>query len=181
MSVSRIANRYATPLLELAGEQNQLDEVREDIRLFEGVLESNRDFLLMLQSPIISNRKKATILDEVFKGKVSELTAQFFQLVARKNRERFLPDIAREFVKLYNNKLGFQEAKLTTATAIDAPLKAAFEKLVSDITGKKPILREEVDPTMIGGYALKLGDRQLDETVLSQLNDLKLKFQKETI
>ena len=77
--------------------------------------------------------------------------------------------------------MGFQEATVTTPIAIDDKERKAFEKLVADITGKKPLLSEKVDPELIGGYRLSLGDRQIDESISGQLKDLKLKFQKETI
>ena len=57
-------------------------------------------------------------------------------------------------------------------------MKKAFEKLAKDITGKDPILNEKVDPSIVGGYVLKVGDRQIDDSVSGQLKELKLKFSK---
>lgn len=181
MSISRIAVRYAKPLLELAEERKALDAVKADMQAFTELCKANRDFVSMLKSPIISNLKKATILKKVFDGKVDALTSTFFDIVARKNREQYLPEIAKEFVVLYNNKMGYQEATVTTTVALDDKLRKTFETLVTDVTGKQPILNEKIDPELVGGYVLKLGDRQIDESISGQLKDLKLKFQKETI
>lgn len=180
MSISRIAVRYATPLLELAEERKVTEAVKEDMVSFDTLCESSHDFVLMLKSPIIQHLKKAEILKKVFDGKVNELTASFLDVVAKKNRAKYLPEIAKEFIALYNKKMGYQEAKVTTAVALDADLKTAFEKLVADISGKKPLLSEHVNPELVGGYTLQLGDQQLDESIRGQLKDLQLKFQKET-
>ncbi len=181
MSITRIAVRYAKPLLELADEKGSLQTVKKDMEGFAELCQTNRDFVLMLKSPIITNLKKAQILQTIFQNKVGELTSAFFDIVTRKNRERYLPEIAKEFITLYNEKMGFQQATVTTAIALDEQQKSTFEKLVSEISGKKPLLTESVDPGLIGGYRLSLGDRQIDESISGQLKDLKLKFQKETI
>ncbi|WP_258103094.1 ATP synthase F1 subunit delta [Marinoscillum sp. MHG1-6] len=181
MSTTKIAIRYAKPLLELAEEQGKLENVFSDINGFLAICKSNRDFILMLKSPIIPHLKKADILDKIFKGKVTDLTASFLQIIARKNRESLLPDIASKFIQLYNNKKGIQEAVVTTSVAIDAKTRKAFEKLIADVTGKKPSIVEKVDPEIIGGFVVKLGDQQIDDSIKGKLKDLELKFQKEKV
>lgn len=180
MSISRIAIRYSKPLLALAEEQKVLETVKADMLNFNDLCKTNKDFVLMLKSPIIPHLRKAEILRKIFGGKVAPLTSTFLDIVARKNREQFLPEIAEEFIALYNVKMGFQEATVTTTVALDKEMKASFEKLVADITGKKPLLKEKVNPDLIGGYVLKLADKQIDESISGQLKDLKLKFQNET-
>lgn len=181
MSITRIAARYAKPLLELAEEKKVTEAVKADMVNFTSLCEGNREFVLMLKSPIITNLKKAEILKAIFENKVNPLTSAFFDIVTRKNREKYLPEIAVEFVVLYNAHMGFQEATVTTPIKLDAGMRKTFEELVTRVSGKKPLLREKVDPELVGGYILKLGDEQIDESISGHLNDLKLKFQKETI
>ncbi len=178
MSTSRIALRYAKPLLELAVEKKVLDEVKKDMDGFSTVCSENRSFVAMLESPIIAHLKKAEILEKIFKGKVHELTLSVFAIIARKNREAILPHVARQFSKLYNEKMGFQEAKVTTTFPLDKELRSKIEKIISDVTGKKPLLTEKVDPEIVGGYVLELGDRQIDESVYGQLKELSLRFKR---
>ncbi len=181
MSTTRIAARYAKPLLELADSMKVTEAVKDDMINFSKLCADNREFALMLKSPIIKHLKKAEILKKVFDKKVNKLTSTFFDTVARKNREKFLPEIAEQFVVLYNDKMGFQEATVTTTIKLDAAMRKTFEKLVTDITGRKPILKEKLNSELVGGYLLQLGDQQIDESISGQLKDLKLKFQKETI
>ena len=178
MSVGRIAIRYATPIIELAEEKKLLDKVKADMESFVSVCSENRDFSLMLKSPIIPHQRKADILKKVFGGKVNDLTLQAFEIITRKNREDLLENIAEEFLHLYNVKMGLEEVSVTTSFELDAGMRKAFEKLAKDVTGKDPILKEKVDPEILGGYILKLGDRQIDESVSGQLKELKLKFSK---
>ncbi len=178
MSVGRIAIRYATPIIELAEEKKILDKVKTDMESFLNVCEENRDFALMLKSPIIPHQRKADILKKIFEGKVDDLTLQAFDIVTRKNREDLLENIAEEFLHLYNVKKGLAEVSVTTSIKLDADMRKAFERLAKEVTGKDPILKEVVDPEIVGGYILKLGDRQIDESVSGQLKELKLKFSK---
>lgn len=178
MSVSRIAVRYATPILELAEEKNVLDNVKEDMESFINVCEESKDFALMLKSPIIPHQRKAEILKKIFTGKVNELTLLAFDLITRKSRENILEAIAEEFLHLYNVKKGLAEVSITTSIELDEEMRKAFEKLAKEITGMKPLLSEKVDPEIIGGYILKVGDRQLDDSVSGELKELKLKFSK---
>lgn len=181
MPINRVAVRYARPLLELADERKVLDKVKEDILNFTHLCDTNREFVLMLKSPIISHLKKATILKAIFDGKVNDITATFFDVVARKNRENLLPDIASEFARLYNEKMGFQEATVTTTIALDSSMRKAFEKLVTEVTGKKAKLEEKINPELVGGYVLQFGDQQIDESISGHLKDLQLRFQKERV
>lgn len=178
MSAGRIAVRYATPILELAEEKKILDAVKADMESFKTVCEESKDFSLMLKSPIISHLKKADILKKVFSGKVNDLTLQAFEIITKKKRERLLENIAEEFLHLYNIKKGLAEVSVTTSIELDAEMKKAFEKLAKEITGKEPLLKEKVNPDIVGGYILKVGDRQIDDSVSGQLKELKLKFSK---
>lgn len=179
MSISRIALRYSRPLLSLAEDRGVLSAVKDDMANLKELCKSNRDFVLMLRSPVISNFRKADILKKMFGNRVDPLTGMFLDLVARKNRARYLPEIVDEFIVLYNAKMGRQKATVATAFALDGNMRSSFEKLVEKLTGKKPLLKEEVNTGIIGGYVLKFGDRQLDESIRGQLGRLKLKFQKE--
>lgn len=176
MSAGRIAIRYARPLLELAEEKKILDQVKADMISFKAICESDRQFVNMLRSPIIAHLKKADILRKIFKGKVSDLTLSVFDLIARKNRESVLPNLASEFLTLYNERMGIQPATVTTTIPLDGGMKKSIEKLVADASGKKPELKEKINSDIVGGFVLQLGDKQIDESISGKLNELKIKF-----
>ena len=176
MSHTRIASRYAKPLLELATEKGSLEAVAHDMNEFSTLCNSNREFVLMLKNPIVGHLKKLAILKKIFTGKVNELTLSIFDIISRKNREQYLPEIAQEFHRQYNVQMGIVEASITTVVPLSAELRKEIDSLVEKITGKKVELTEKIDETIIGGFVLKIGDRQIDDSVSSKLNELKLKF-----
>ncbi|MDH5367378.1 MAG: ATP synthase F1 subunit delta [Cyclobacteriaceae bacterium] len=177
MSDFRAASRYAKSLLELADEKGVLEEVQKDMLLLSSVCKTNRDFSLMLINPIVKHRKKREILEAIFKGKVNKVTISIFDIITRKNREAILPSIATEFNKQYNIKKGIEVAKVITTVPLDAKLKKEFENIVSKISKSKTVqLEEVVDKNIIGGFVLKLGDRQIDDSIKTKLNELKVKF-----
>lgn len=179
MSDVRVASRYAKSLLELADEQGEIEEVNKDMILLDTVCNENHDFTLVLKNPIVNNDKKRAILEAIFKGKVSHLTMAIFDIITRKNRESILPAIAREFHHQYNVYKSIEEATVTTAVKIDKDLRASFEKIVKQISDRKEVeLEEIIDEKIIGGYVLKVGDRQLDDSIKSKIKELELKFSK---
>jgi len=174
---SRAASRYVKSLLGLAVEKNALEAVYQDMLLFTKVCEENRAFELMLKNPIIKHSKKREILEKIFKGKVHALTMAIFDILTKKNREPILPSIAREFHNAYNIYKGIGRAYITTAVPLDSELRSEFENIVRRLSEKADVeLTEKVDSEMIGGFLLKLGDRQLDASIKNKLKALKVKF-----
>lgn len=177
MADSRAASRYVKSLLGLAVEKNALEEVHSDMLMFSDVAATNRQFELLLQSPVIKHDKKLDILQRIFKGKVHSLTMAFFDIITRKNREPILVSVAREFHNAYNEYKGIGKATVTTAIPLDAAMRGEFEKLVRQYSDKKQIeLIEKVDPELIGGFVLNVGDRQVDASIRSKIKTLQVKF-----
>lgn len=177
MADSRASSRYVKSLLGLAVEQNSLDQVHQDMLLFAKVCAENKDFVLMLRNPIIKHDKKREILQKIFQGKVNNLTLAIFDIITRKNREPLLPTIAKEFHNAYNEYKGIGKATITTAFPIDSTIRAEFEKIVKGLSDQKQVeLIEKIDNEMIGGFVLEVGDKQLDASIKSKLNALKVRF-----
>jgi len=99
-----------------------------------------------------------------------------FRIVVQKKREAILQEIAVEFVNQYNKIKGIYTATITTATTLDPETRESVIALVKKETGGEVILTELVDAQVIGGYKLKIGDRQIDETISGKLQELKLKL-----
>ena len=177
MSDQRIAYRYAKALIELAEEQKALTHVWEDMKLVAAVCKENYAFRLMLNNPVITHDKKLKILTALFGKSAHKITISYIQIITRKNRERFLESTAVEFNRLYNIKKGIEEASVTTTFELDESLRDEFQKVVKDITGNEVILNEKVDKELLGGFVLKIQDRQIDESVRSKLRELEFKFE----
>lgn len=177
MAASRAASRYVKSLLGLAVEKNALEEVHRDMIEFSKICEENRAFTLMLRNPIIKHDKKRDILEKIFKGKVNALTMAILTIITQKNREPLLPEIAKEFHLAYNEYKGIGQASVITALPLDGAMRAEFEKIARGLSEHKNVeLKESVDPDMIGGFVLNVGDRQVDASLKNKLKALRVKF-----
>lgn len=177
MANLRAASRYIKSLLDLAIEQKVLEDVHKDMMFFARVYEENKAFSLMLRSPVIPHDKKREILARIFKGKVNNLTMSFFDIITKKNREPLLGAIAKEFHNAYNEYKGIGKATVISAVPLDDKLRSEFGSLVRKYSEKKQIeLVERVDPEMIGGFILNVGDRQIDASIKNKIQALKVKF-----
>lgn len=177
MSVTRIASRYAKSLVELAQEQNKLEIVLKDIKSFKEAV-GNRDLYLMIKSPIVNGSKKQVIFNQLFGSKYDKLTLSFFEIILRKGREIYLPEMAAEFEKQYKVFKGISTVKITTATPLnDAELKRIQDKLLeSNITSKSIEFSLVVNPEIIGGFVIQIEDNLYDASVTRKLNDLRKEF-----
>jgi F-type H+-transporting ATPase subunit delta len=177
MADLRVASRYVKSLLGLAVEQGQVEAVHKDMLLFSKICSENRDFTMMLRSPVIRHEKKKAILEKIFSGKVNALTMAIMDILTRKNREPLLPSIATEFHNAYNEYKGVGKAFVTTTTPMDKELREVIESIVKKLSNKKLVeLHENVDKELIGGFILNVGDRQIDASIKSKLKSLSVKF-----
>ncbi|CAN5521532.1 ATP synthase F1 subunit delta [soil metagenome] len=177
MADLRVASRYVKSLLGLAVEKGSVEAVHQDMLLFSKVCAENRDFTVMLRSPVIRHEKKRAILEKVFSGKVNPLTMAIIDILTRKNREPLLPAIATEFHNAYNEYKGIGKAFITTTIQMDQELRDAIEAIVKKLSNRKQVeIHEKVDKDLIGGFILNVGDQQIDASIRSKLKSLNMKF-----
>lgn len=177
MKESIVASRYAKSLLGLAKEKGLLEEVSKDMLLLTQIAKSDAQFPRILKSPVVSHDKKRAILNALFDGKVGQLTSAFFNLLARKGREGYLPQIALEYDKQYKHLKGIQEAEVVSVASLNNEQKEKIKRMVNKISGKTTIeLIEKIDRSLLGGFVLTVDDFQIDQSVKSKINSLKNKF-----
>lgn len=177
MSEIKVASRYAKALLELAIEKEQLEEVTSDIKDFLAVAEANRDFQLLLHSPIVNTDKKKNVIHALFGKQANAITLSFYDIVTRKNRSNVLVSTAKEFIRQYNSHKGIQVAFVTTTIPLTDELRKSFKDIVAEISGLKTIeLVEKINPELIGGVVLKVNDKLLDDSVSGKLRTLRTKL-----
>lgn len=176
MAEFRVASRYAKSLLDLAIEQKQEDKIREDMQLIAETCQSSRDLVNMLKNPIVKYDKKLNILKKIFGSKVQDVTGRFLELIARKNRADLLADISVLWLDFYNDYKNIAKATITSAIPLtEEARKKVLTELMAN-TGKKVVLDEKVDATIIGGYVLNIKDKQLDKSIAGQLRGIRRKF-----
>jgi F-type H+-transporting ATPase subunit delta len=171
MSESIVAYRYAKALIDLANQQGVVDEVNKDMSFFETICNENANFVAVMANPIVRHDKKLSILKKIFENNVN---FSIFSVLTKKNREKLIYSIAKEFQKLYNLQTGVQIVEISSSVALTETQKADFAKMVSGAINKQVKLEESVDESLIGGYVLRVGDTQIDTSVKKKLNELKL-------
>ena len=176
MSDQAVAYRYAKSLIELAEEKGITETIQKDMQLFDQVCVENRAFELTLKSPVVKHLKKLSILKEVFMGKINPMTLSIFEIITNKNRESILPALATEYLRQYDILKNNLTAEVTTVSELSDSQRVEFKNLVAKATGKNVSLKENVNEELIGGYILRVGDKQIDTSVRRKLNDLKVEF-----
>ncbi len=176
MQEHRTAQRYARAILQLAEEQNIIDRVTADFQLIEKMIKSSRDFVLFLQSPIINAEKKKKIFFTLFKDNIGELTFTFILLLANKNREMIIPAIVSRYNELLDEKLGIVEAKVTSAAPFTNKQTDVIKNKLELITKKKIRIKFKNDPSLLGGFQIRIKDTVWDGSILHQFETLREKF-----
>jgi len=176
MSELTVAARYAKSLIDLAQEQNIVEVIKGDMELFLNTLKANSQLKAVLANPIVSHSKKVKILDLIFTDKVNKVSIAFFNLMVNKSRGEVLYTTAEEYINLYDIKNHITKATVVSAAALSDANK---NKMIADIEaaiGGKIILTAKVDPSLIGGFVLTVGDRQVDTSIANDLSKLKKEF-----
>ena len=178
MADQRVAARYAKSLLDLGKEMGTLSAVKADMDLLSKTMAESRELRLLLRNPIVKHDKKLAILKAIFEGKVSDMTLRFFTILTDKNRESAIEGIGPEFLAQYNVLQGIQSAQVTSAVPLTAAARAEIQALVTKQTGHAEVqLTEKVDPELIGGFVLRVGDNQIDDSVRTSLRKMRTSLQ----
>ena len=178
MKETKIANRYAKSLFDLALEKELLDQVKNDMELVVSVCQENKDFRMMLQSPIIFTEKKEAILKALFENQIQQISYFFLLIITRKKRESVLEAIAQQFVIIFKEYKNITMAKLSTAVELDKEVKTKVTDLLGKQTKGEIELLEEVDKDLIGGFVLSYDDKQYDASIKKQIKELQRDFDK---
>lgn len=177
MNNPRLAQRYAKSLLDISAEMNQLDEVRNDVLFLQQIIKASREFVAMLNSPIIKLDKKFKIINAVTEGKISEITQTFLKLLCNKNRENNLPGIVNSFLQQYNVLKGLHTAVLTTAAPVSNEIVDSFISRIKVSSNIEHLtLETKVDEKLIGGFILEMGGKMIDASILRDLKDVQKQF-----
>ncbi len=173
MSEYRVAARYAKSILDLSIEQKSLDAVLSDMQTFANIVSNSGDMRNLLASPIVPGDKKFAVLKHLFENQFQPLTIKFFDIIIRKKREVFLGAIAKGFVEQYNELNNIANASVKSAVALSEAVINEIKGHIESQTGKKINISATVDPNLIGGVVVQVGDKLFDASVAGKLGKLK--------
>ncbi len=171
--MSPVARRYAQALTEEAQKAGSLDAVDSDVALVAETLDGSRDLRLALTSPVVSHDKKGAILDRLFSGNVSDLTSRFLTLLVQNDRDGEIPSILDAYRQLRDERTNTVEALVRSAKPLSPDEADRLKRGLEARAGQTVRMRIEVDPDLIGGLVVRVGDVVYDRSVRHQLDSLR--------
>ncbi|PSR24575.1 MAG: ATP synthase F1 subunit delta [Sulfobacillus thermosulfidooxidans] len=172
MTDQRAVKPYAKALFELAKDNQLVDKIQTDLEFVIQTIEGSKDLQGFLYHPQVSHEAKRETLKRIFGDSVHPLVLQFLQLVMDKGREHLLAGICDEFNKLVEIDHGIVEAHVESAVPLTAEQQAQFAERLGHTMGKKIKIIAHVNPALIGGAVIRVGDRVLDGSVLRRMEIL---------
>ncbi len=176
MNESRAAIRYAKAVLDLAIDGKATGVVEKDMRDIVATIDSSKDLQLMLGSPVVNSADKKAALKGIFKGRHA-ITEGLLNILIDNKRIPMLEEVASRYIVLNEQLKGEGIAYVTTAVPITTELEKEILSKVTKLTGNKVVIENKIDPAIIGGFVLRVGDLQYDASIANKLNNIKREFE----
>lgn len=176
--MSRAAVRYAKAVLANATQSGKQEAVYHDMRAVVATLESSKELRVALKSPVIKDEDKRQALHQVFSG-ASQETLNLIDVLVANKRAAILDKTAQSYIEMYNESQGIVVAKVTTAVELTKSLEDKILAKVEELAKtSKAKLEHTIDPAILGGFILTVGDIQYDASIASQLEKVEQKLSK---
>ena len=173
--ISTVAERYASSLFELAQQANSVTKVEADLNSFEALLDGSADLSRLIKSPVFSSEDQAKAIAAIAdKAKITGLTGNFLRVVARNRRLFAIPGMIKAFRQIAAEHRGETAAEVTSAHELTAAQQTELKAALKSVAGKDVAISVTVDPSLLGGLVVKMGSRQIDTSLKTKLNSLKL-------
>ena len=173
MNEGLIARRYALAMLKVAQKLGAAGEVYEKMKLFEQNYISHPDLHKALMNPVLSPHDKEVLLTTAIDIEPGTLYLRGIRLLIKNHREMYIRSICLMYQKLYRKAYQIGRVKIITAAELDPGVMGRIKKLVTDRTSKQSEFVEKVDPSIIGGFILRVNSMQLDSSISRELRDLR--------
>ncbi|MFD1471499.1 ATP synthase F1 subunit delta [Companilactobacillus mishanensis] len=173
LSKFQVGKRYSKALYEVAEEQNNVDEVLEDLKALKTVYTENPSLSFALAGRSLSRIEKAKILDAL-KSQFGPLMQDFLSMLFERNRLDCVDEIADAFIAKYDEDNGIVEVSVTSTIALDSEQEDKLKDVVKKRFSVKEVnLTKIVDPSIIGGVIIRVGDQVIDGSILKKYTDIK--------
>ncbi len=163
---------YADALFGVAKDFDKVEEYFEEVKTLHGIFETEKKFAVMLETPQISTGEKKKILDDVFRGKISNEILDFMKILVDKRRIEFFLKICEEFENLCMKHFGIVTAKVYTAYELSSSESRKLKAKLEEVTGSNINIVNEIDELLIGGVKVVIEGKVIDQTALNKLNQL---------
>lgn len=163
---------YAEAILNLADESGQAEVVLEELRQLVEILDGNPKVDHFFSSPMVDEGGRARVIEEMFKGRSSDLLLDSLLVINRKGRLDRLRAIAEAYRLAYRDRRGLVDVHVRSAVPLTDALRARLAEAITASIGKRPTLIERVDPALLGGMVVEVAGRKIDASVAARLQGL---------
>lgn len=168
-----VSKTYGDALFEVAVEDGSVDSLQKEVEIVLTILSENEDYVKILNHPKIPVEEKSTLIREAFEGKASNDLLGLMLTVVDKGRFSEIEEILRYFLLEVREYKKIGSASVTSAVPLSAEEKKQVEKRLLETTQYKSFLMEyQVDQELIGGMVIKIGDRVVDSSIRTKLNNM---------
>ena len=168
-----VSKTYSHALFEVAIESNLLERVSDDFEFVVKSLEEYPSFYEIIISPKIQSEEKKQIMDDTFGGKISSEVLNFIKILIDKKREGYIKEIFSEFKKISNDHNGLVVAKVESVISLEEDVIKKLEAKLNTLTGKTVTVKNVINPEIVGGLIVNVGDKIIDGSVRKKLENLK--------
>jgi F-type H+-transporting ATPase subunit delta len=173
--ISGVAARYAGSLFELAAASNTIGKVEEDLATFEAMLKGSADLRRLVESPVFSADDQLRAISAIAdQARISGITGNFLRVVAKNRRLFALPGMIRAFRQIAAERRGEVAAEVTSAHTLTPTQEDELRATLKGVAGKDVTFTVTVDPSLLGGLVVRMGSRQIDTSLKTKLDTLKL-------
>ncbi len=173
--VNVVAERYALAVYELADEGRILDDIAQDLKDLQSLLEESEDLKMLISSPLIDTDKKKIAIEKVIKqAGANGLTQRFIAVIARNNRLFILPATIEAFLAELAGRRGEITAEITSAKKLNETQMDSVTNVLRGALGNKVTVDAKIDSSLIGGLIVKVGSRMIDASLKTKLQRLQL-------
>lgn len=173
-----VAGVYARSMIELAAQRGEDAALLEELDELTKYLEQNRELEEFLGSPLVDDDVRARSIEKAFRGRASDLLVDSIQVINRKGRLALLAAIAEAYRREYRDRHGLAEVSVRTAVPLTPALREQLSAAITNFSGKRPILTEKVDPSLIGGMVVEVEGQKVDTSLASRLRGLSAALQR---
>jgi F-type H+-transporting ATPase subunit delta len=170
--VEEIAEVYSRALFDVAKEHDILDDVHDQLAQFAEELDKNRDLQVFFFSPYFSSQEKKEGISKMLEG-ADEYFVRFLEMLAERHRMPALFRIRRDFDELYAEERKLLPVTITSAVELDDDTVKEISRKIEEQTGRKVELSRKVDPNVIGGLVMRVGNIVMDGSIRSRLERLR--------
>lgn len=168
-----VAKRYAVALFETAKEKNLLDQIEAELQAVARSLDEHPQFLELLYSPRIDQQVKKDTFNQIFANSLSETMLNFMNLLIDRHREGELNAILGHYTRQANQERGMEDALVTSVQPLTEAESESIKQHFGELTGKQIRLNNKINPAILGGMIVQIGDRLFDGSVVGKLERFK--------